>query len=204
MGARGSASRIGQSSTVQIFVSVATALTATLLLGSPCFAQSNTLLGHSDISAAASRREPILWFSDDEIRHLARATLGWEQVSTRAGSHPADIVAHPVISAMMPPIAAARHGFGHYTGLRFTSTDVLLHGDSLTVRAGSDLHLLLQGIGFAEWVGDAGALVGWMSRLELRWARPAPIGEFSFACHVDRKGDEFRHAQVQVLWLARF
>jgi len=85
-----------------------------------------------------------------------------------------------------------------------TSSDVLLPGDSLTLRAGSDLHLLLQGIGFADCVGDAGALVGWMSRVELRWARPTPVGEFSLACHVDRKGDEFRHGQDQAVWLVRF
>jgi hypothetical protein len=43
-----------------------------------------------------------------------------------------------------------------------------------------------------------------MSRVELRWARPAPIGEFSLACHVDHKGDEFGHGQVQAVWLVRF
>jgi hypothetical protein len=204
MGVRGSASRNSPSSTVRIFVSVATALAATLWLGNSCFAQGSDLLGHSEISAAANRREPAPWFSDDEIRHLARATLGWEQASTRAGNHPADTVALPAISAMMRPLPAARRGFGHYTGLRLASTDVLLSGDSLTLRAGSDLHLLLQQVGFADWVGDAGALVGWVSRVELRWARPAPIGEFSLTCHVDRKGVEFRHGQVQAVWLVRF
>jgi hypothetical protein len=119
MGVRGSASRNGPSSTVWIFVSVATALAATLWLGNPCFAQDSYLLGHSEISAAANRRELAPWFSDDEV-------------------------------------------------------------------------------------GDAGALVEWVSRVELRWARPAPIGEFSLTCHVDRKGDEFRHGQVQAVWLVRF
>jgi hypothetical protein len=128
----------------------------------------------------------------------------WEQASTRTANHPRDIVGRSVMGAMMAPIPAARHGFGHYTGLRLTATDVLLRGDSLTLRAGSDLHLLLQGIGFADWVGDAGALVGWMSRAELRWARPTTLGEFSLACHVDRRGDEFRHGQVQAVWQARF
>jgi hypothetical protein len=204
MGVRGAASKIGRSSTVQIFANVPTALAVTLWLGNPCFAQSSFLLSYSEISAAANKRELATWLGDDELRHLARATPVWEQASSRAENHPADTVGRPVLGAMITPIPAARHGFGHYTGLRLTATDVLLRGDSLTLRAGSDLHLLLQGIGFADWVGDAGALVGWMSRAELRWARPTTLGEFSLACHVDRKGDEFRHGQVQAVWQVRF
>ena len=201
MGVRGSASWVVRSTTVRIFVSQVLALAAMLWLGNPCFAQGSYLLSRSQISAAANPREAAALFSEDEMRHLARATPGWEPAGTHAENHPANSLAPPppVISAMMP-----RHGFGHYTGLRLTGSDVLLRGDSLTLRAGSDLHLLLQGIGFADWVGDAGALVGWMSRVELRWARPTPVGEFSLTCHVDRKGEEFRHGQVQAVWVVRF
>jgi hypothetical protein len=202
MGVRGSASKIGRSSTVQILVSAATALGATVYLGNPCFAQASYLASHSEGGATANPREPVTWFSVDEMRRLVPATPEWERASTR--NHPADSVAHPVTVAMMPPLPAVRHGFGHYTGLRLTSSDVLLRGDTLTLRAGSDLHLLLQGVGFADWAGDAAALVGWMSRVELRWARPTSVGEFSLNCHVDRKAAEFRHAQVQALWLTRF
>jgi hypothetical protein len=139
MGVRGSASRNSPSSTVRIFVSVATALGATLWLGNPCFAQGSYLLSHSGLSAAASPTEPAALLSDDEMRRFARATPGWEQASTRAGNHPADTVALPAISAMVRPLPAARRGLGHYTGLRLASTDVLLRGDSLTLRAGKRL-----------------------------------------------------------------
>jgi hypothetical protein len=81
---------------------------------------------------------------------------------------------------MMPPlIPAVQHGFGHYAELRLTGTDVLIVGDSLTLRAGSDLHFLLQGAGGGDWAGAAEALAGWRSRAEMRWVRPTTIGEFS-------------------------
>jgi hypothetical protein len=106
-------------------------------------------------------------------------------------------------SSTMSPIAASHQRFRQFTELRFSSNDVLLEGDSLTVRAGSDLRFLLQGIGIAGWADDAAAWVGWRSRLEVRWARPTTVGEFSFLCRVDRRANELGRGQILAHWEAR-
>jgi len=103
--------------------------------------------------------------------------------------------------ALMTP---AHQGFKRYTGLRLTSTDVLLPGDRLTLRAGSDLHYLMQGLGLEDWTGGAAAFAGFASRMELRWSRPATLGEFSVTYRVDRKAGEFRHEHLLARWQARF
>jgi hypothetical protein len=79
-----------------------------------------------------------------------------------------------------------------------------MHGDSLTLRAGSDLRWVLQGIGIGGWADDAAALVGWRSKLQLRWAKAVAVGELSLVCRVDRKANELGRGGVQARWEARF
>jgi hypothetical protein len=119
-----------------------------------------------------------------------------------AGDHPAGAVVRPTVGATMSPIPAARQGFRHYSELRLSSKDVLVRGDSLTLRAGSDLNFILQGIGVADWAGDATALLGWRSRMELRWALPTTVGGFSFVSRVDRRANELGRGQLQLRWEA--
>jgi len=123
---------------------------------------------------------------------------GYAGIGTAAAS---SVVAQSSPMALMTP---AHQGFRRYTGLRLTSTDVLLPGDRLTLRAGSDLHYLMQGLGVEDWTGGVAAFAGFASRMELRWARPAAHGELSLTYTVDRKAGEFRHEHLLARWQAHF
>jgi hypothetical protein len=196
--------RVGKSSTVRTILSVAALLAGAVSSGSTCFAQDSTRVRHSEFDVALDPRQGGAWFSGDAMRLVARASVVWESTRVGAGYRPAGAVAASLIAATMARMQAARRGLGHYTELRLTGTSVLLPGDSLTLRAGSDLQVLLQGVGVADWAGDAAALIGWRSRAEVRWVRPTTVGEFSLTCRVDRKADEFSHGQAQARWLVRF
>ena len=137
--------------------------------------------------------------SPEQVRAVGQSVYTPERSGLVAGH--ASAVA---LMAPMSPIAPAHQGFRSYTGLRLTSTDVLLPGDRVTLRAGSDLHLLIQGLGLDDWTNGAAALAGFASRMELRWARPAALGEFAVSYQVDRKAGEFRHEHLLAGWTAHF
>lgn len=137
--------------------------------------------------------------SPEQVRAVGQSVYAPE----RSGLVPG----HASAAALMSPvslIAPAHQGFHNYTGLRLTSSDVLLRGDRVTLRAGSDLHLLIQGLGLDDWTNGAAALAGFASRMELRWARPAAVGEFAVSYQVDRKAGEFRHEHLLAGWAAHF
>jgi len=189
---------------MRTLISIAALFAAAISLGHPCCAQSSTQVRLADPDPASDTRGRLAWFTDGQMRLAARASVAWKLTAAGAGNGPIGAAVEPASVPMMPLIAFVPRGFGHYTELRLTATDVLIAGDSLTLRAGSDLHFLLQGAGGGDWAGAAEALAGWRSRAEVRWVRPTTIGEFSFTCRVDRKGEEFSRAQVQARWLVRF
>jgi hypothetical protein len=189
---------------MRTLIGIAALFTAAVSLGDPGYAQSSTPTYPADPGPPSDTRERLAWFTDGQMRLAARAWVGWKLIAADAGNGPTGVVGGSAVVAMMPPIPVVPHGFGHYAELRLTGSDVLLTGDRLTLRAGSDLHFFVQGAGGGDWADVAAALAGWRSRAELRWARPTTIGEFSFTCHVDRKGEAFSRGQAQARWVVRF
>jgi hypothetical protein len=101
---------------------------------------------------------------------------------------------------LMSPIATSHPVFHRYTELTLASRDVLVAGDRLTLQAGSDLHFVLQEMGMVSWASDAAAMIGWRTRLQLRWSRPSALGEFSLEARVDRRADQLGRGQVEMRW----
>lgn len=188
---------------MRTLISIAALLAAAVSLETPCYAQSCTQVRLADPDPTGDTRGPLAWFTEGQMRLAARASVAWKLTVASACNGPIGVAIEPAVVPMMPLIPVVQHGFGHYAELRLKGTDVLIAGDSLTLRAGSDLHFLLQGAGDADWAGAAAALAGWRSRAEVRWARPTAIGEFSFTCRVDRKGEQFSRGRVQALWSIR-
>jgi hypothetical protein len=132
-------------------------------------------------------------------------TFGAERIDAMsAGVGPPDRLGAAVdpssFGMLMSPIATSHPGFRRYTELTLASRDVLMAGDLLTLQAGSDLHFLLQEIGMVSWASDAAAMIGWRTRLQLRWSRPSALGQFSLEARIDRRADQLGRGQVELRW----
>lgn len=138
---------------------------------------------------------------DLQIGPLSEPTRGETlKAVEEAAGHGGDAPSQSMIGALMRPIGSSHPRLRPYTELTLASRGVLVRGDLVTLQAGSDLHLVLQQSGLAPWAGEAAAMIGWHSHMQLRWSRSSDWGEFSMQARVDRRADQLGRGLVEMRW----